>query len=116
MENKGLERRGWDSNPRYGYPYNGFRVLDFPAGPCRAVTKRAFLLAISVPIILASDGWYRNVSHGWFAIWFANSLRAMSAFEGKADIPGPLLMSANDPKRTGQAQGPDAPNAGPGPR
>jgi S-adenosylmethionine hydrolase len=20
-------RRGWDSNPRYGYPYNGFRVL-----------------------------------------------------------------------------------------
>jgi hypothetical protein len=24
-----LERRGWDSNPRYGYPYNGFRVLRF---------------------------------------------------------------------------------------
>jgi hypothetical protein len=22
-------RRGWDSNPRYGYPYNGFRVLWF---------------------------------------------------------------------------------------
>jgi hypothetical protein len=22
-------RRGWDSNPRYGYPYNGFRVLRF---------------------------------------------------------------------------------------
>ena len=21
--------RGWDSNPRYGYPYNGFRVLSF---------------------------------------------------------------------------------------
>src|SRR6478752_9275369 len=23
----GWWRRGWDSNPRYGYPYNGFRVL-----------------------------------------------------------------------------------------
>jgi porin len=22
-------RRGWDSNPRYGYPHNGFRVLRF---------------------------------------------------------------------------------------
>ena len=22
-------RRGWDSKPRYGYPYNGFRVLRF---------------------------------------------------------------------------------------
>jgi len=21
------DRRGWDSNPRYGYPHNGFRVL-----------------------------------------------------------------------------------------
>ena len=21
-----LERRGWDSNPGYGYPYNSFRV------------------------------------------------------------------------------------------
>ena len=25
---------------------------------------------------------------------------SMSAFGGKADIPDPLLMSANDPKRT----------------
>src|SRR5262245_49449442 len=24
LETKGRERRGWDSNPRYGYPYNGF--------------------------------------------------------------------------------------------
>ena len=54
-------------------------------GPCRAVTTRAFLLAISIPIILAGDGWYRNVSHSWFAIWFANSLRAMSALRGIAD-------------------------------
>jgi hypothetical protein len=28
-------RRGWDSNPRYGYPYNGFRVLRFS---CRRVS------------------------------------------------------------------------------
>ena len=21
-----IERRGWDSNPRYGYPYNGFPI------------------------------------------------------------------------------------------
>jgi len=26
-------RRGWDSNPRYGYPYNGFRVLRFSCWP-----------------------------------------------------------------------------------
>ena len=26
-------RRGWDSNPRYGYPYNGFRVLRFSRRP-----------------------------------------------------------------------------------
>ena len=75
------------------------------------MTKRAFLLAISIPIILASDGWYRNVSHGWFAIWFANSLRAMSAFEGKADIPGcPLMTQSGQAKlkaQTPQMQVPD---------
>ena len=26
---QGVMERGWDSNPRYGYPYNGFRVLRF---------------------------------------------------------------------------------------
>jgi hypothetical protein len=29
----GSARRGWDSNPRYGYPYNGFRVLRFSCWP-----------------------------------------------------------------------------------
>ena len=26
--------RGWDLNPRYGYPYNGFRVLRFLVSAC----------------------------------------------------------------------------------
>ena len=25
LASNGTDRRGWDSNPRYGYPYNGFR-------------------------------------------------------------------------------------------
>ena len=31
LETNNPERRGWDSNPRYGYPYNGFR--DRPIRP-----------------------------------------------------------------------------------
>ena len=77
-------RRGWDSNPRYGYPYNGFRVLRFSAGVCRPVAKRVLLFGISKPMILVCVAQCRPVLRGWFAIWFANFIhQPMSALGGK---------------------------------
>src|SRR5262249_11477247 len=56
-------RRGWwDSNPRYGYPYNGFRVLGLPGagdvrpkhhsskGKALGMIVRAYRSGISAPI------------------------------------------------------------------
>ena len=40
------------SNPRYGYPYNGFRVLDSRAGACRPIAERVLWFGILVPTIL----------------------------------------------------------------
>src|SRR5262245_41075229 len=66
-------RRGWESNPRYGYPYNGFRVLDSHAVLCRAVANCALWFGIFIATISSCDAWYRAVMRSWFAIWFASS-------------------------------------------
>ena len=86
-------RRGWDSNPRYGYPYNGFRVLRIShAGMCRLVAKRVLWFGISPTTILSFDARYRAVLCGSFANPFANSRhKPMSAYPAIADFhEGPI--------------------------
>ena len=41
-------------------------------GMCRLVTKCVPWFAVFTPMILPCGAWYRPVSRGWFAIWFAN--------------------------------------------
>jgi hypothetical protein len=49
-----LERRGWDLNPRYGYP-TVFEFYDSRADACRAATKRVLWFAISKSMMLSGD-------------------------------------------------------------
>ena len=88
-------------NPRYGYPYNGFRVLRFHAGLSRPVTKRVLWFGIfSVPI-LPTDARCRAVPRGSFAIPFANFFAGPCRFTSpKRTNLIPALMSVFDPKRT----------------
>src|SRR5262249_33586613 len=70
-------RRGWDSKPRYGYPYNGFRDRSVSDGNRFSATGgSAILLVISYASecpLLAHSGLFERA-------------RLTSAFGGKADV------------------------------
>jgi hypothetical protein len=89
LEAKGTDRRGWDSNPRYG---SSSKVL---------MLARALLFADFALRMLVRNPRYCPVSCGWFAIWFAILVALLTTFSLShkpcpAEAPAqPLLQSVS---------------------
>ena len=89
LEAKGADRRGWDSNPRYG---SSSKVL---------MLARALLFADFALRMLVRNPRYCPVSCGWFAIWFAILVALLTTFSLShkpcpAEAPAqPLLQSVS---------------------